>query len=186
MKNDNKKFTIKGEHYLFNVSKEIKKGSKLFKDVKIAIRKFVQNGDRVLLDIMEKQGYCSFVEMKENLIATVGRAVFSERLAGGVTYTGEITYGAVGDDTTPFSNASTQLGNEIYRTQPDSQSFDGDIAYIDFFIASGDTGDDTFEEWGTFIDGGAGADSGQAFSLLITGGWVKSGSIYISSKYTVS
>ena len=107
-------------------------------------------------------------------------------LAGDVTYSGEVDWGALGDDATPsFNNASTQLVNEVFRSQADSQAFDDNIAYIDWFIASGDVADDTYTEFGAFIDGTGAADSGQAWSLLATGGWVKSGSMFISAKYTL-
>jgi len=183
---DEKVITIKGEHHKFSLRRDIVQGSELYKKVVYAIQEFVQKGKRDLLDLYTYQGLVFDYQLGHNLIATTGRTVLARLLAGDNTYTGEVNYGALGDGTTPFTNASTQLNNEIYRMIPSSQSYDSNIAYIDFFVASGDTPDDTFEEWGTFIDGTASADSGQAFSLFITGGWVKSGSVYISSKYTIN
>lgn len=175
--------------FLFKLNDSIKEKDGYLKTIRKISRKYTK-----LEDLLKDKDYLGLVklgiilnvEAKHNLIATTGRSVFSERLAGGTTYTGEITYGALGDGSTPFTNASTKLNNEIYRKIPSSQAFDNNIAYIDWFIATIDTPNDTFEEFGTFIDGTASVDSGQAFSLLITGGWVKSGSIFISAQYTIN
>lgn len=172
---------IKGEYTIVGVAEHVERGSKLLNDIRMAIRQ----GNESLLKTFEDQGIIFNRKYETNLIPTVGREVLARRLAGNTTYTGEVDWGAVGDGNTAFTNSSTQLNNEIYRSQADSQAFDENIAYIDWFIASGDTPDDTFEEFGAFIDGTGTADSGQAFSLLITGGWVKSGSMFISAKYTI-
>lgn len=182
---DIQKAKIKGEHFFFNINKGIKKDSIQFKKIQLAVSEFVKKGKDNLLNHLIQSGYISEYKKAENLIANVGKNVIARLLAGDNTYTGEVNYGAVGDGTTPFTAGSIKLNNEIYRMTPSSQSFDGAITYLDFFIAEGDTPNITIEEWATFIDGNASADSGQAFSLLITNSWVKSGSIYISSKYTI-
>lgn len=176
------KFNIKGEYQMFNLASWVKKtGQEVIK-----LREYIKTGNPAILNDLMACGAVMEVKTATNLIPTVGRNVFARRLAGDTTYTGEVDYGAVGDGVTAFTNASTQLNNEIFRLQASSQAFDDNIAYIDWFIASGDTPDDTFEEFGAFIDGSGAADSGQAWSLLITGGWVKSGSIFISAKYTIN
>ena len=148
------------------------------------MKHYVETGNPSLLSSLTSSGVVLEHNYARNIIPTTGRNVLARRLAGDTTYSGEVDYGAVGDGVTAFTNASTTLNNEIYRKQADSQAYDDNIAYIDWFIASGDTADDTFEEFGAFVDGTASADTGQAFSLLITGGWVKSGSMFISGKYT--
>lgn len=121
-----------------------------------------------------------------NICPTVGRNVLARLLAGDTTYTGEINYGALGSGSSAFNNASTQLNTEVYRKVNSDASFDDNIGYIDWFIASGDVADATYNEFGAFIDGTGSANSGQAFSLVLTGGWVKSGSCFISLKITIS
>ena len=61
------------------------------------------------------------------------------------------------------------------------------IAFIDFFYAKADT-NGTYEEFGTFIDGTASADTGQMFTHLITGSWVKtaSESMTVACQYTIT
>lgn len=125
---------------------------------------------------------------KHNIIVTVGRAVLAELLSGGATYTGEINYGALGTGVAPApANSDTQLSNEVFRKLAASQTFSDNIAYIDFFYTASDT-DGTYTEFGNFIDGGAGANTGQLFSYIATGNWVKSSSesLFVSCQYTIT
>jgi hypothetical protein len=123
----------------------------------------------------------------KNILPTTGRSVLARLLSGDATYTGEVNYGALGSGATPvFTNASDKLVTEVFRKIPSSHSFDGHISYVDWFIAAADCADGTYTEWGAFIDGTASADSGQAWSLLATGGWVKSGSMYVAARYTIA
>ena len=175
--------------FALNLRPDLKEDSKEVGIVRKLVRKYVFKKDLVKDTIFKQfvaQGLILGVKAKHNLIPTVGRAVLARLLSGDATYSGEINYGALGSGTTAFTNASTILNTEVYRKLASSQAYDDNIAYIDFFIASGDVADQTFEEFGAFIDGTASADTGQAFSLLITGGWVKSGSLFISCKYTIT
>jgi len=180
--NADEKFKIKGEYQFFNLAPWVKKKS----EVVNKLRKYVKSGKTAILDELKRSGAVIDVKTATNLIPTTGRNVLARLLSGDTTYSGEVDYGAVGDGDTAFTNASTKLNNEIYRLQAAFQGYDDNITYIDWFIESGDTPNDTFEEFGAFIDGTGAADSGQAWSLLITGGWVKSGSIYVSAKYTIN
>lgn len=171
---------VKGEYTAFSLAPWVEKSSKIVADLRQAIR----TGNNAIINTLKQSGAVLEVKEATNIIPTSGRAVLARLLAGDATYSGEVDYGALGSGTTAFTNASTQLNTEVYRSQADSQAFDDNIAYIDWFIASGDVADQTFQEFGAFIDGTGTANSGQAWSLLITGGWVKSGSMFISAKYT--
>ena len=151
------------------------------------LREFIRTKNEGLISQLYTEGFLVGFYKQNNLVTTVGRAVLAERLAGGTTYTGEVNYGALGDDTTAATNADVALGNEVGRFTVSSQAFDDNIAYIDFFIEAG-TLTGTHEEFGNFIDGGAGVDSGQMWSHLITGGWTKGAaeSLFISCQYTLS
>lgn len=99
----------------------------------------------------------------DNLLPTVGRSVIAQRLANVTTYTGIVNYAAVGSSTTPAANGDTQLGTETYRQTLSSQTYINNITYLSCFIAAGSaTG--THNEAGLFIDGAAGANTGQIFS----------------------
>lgn len=177
----NEKSRIKGEYAAFSLPAYVREKSPVIN----RLREFVRTRDMRILEMLERSGVIQRASFKMNLLPTAGRTVLARRLAGDVTYSGEVDYGAIGTGVSPsFNNASTQLSSEQYRAQASSQSYDNNIAYIDWFIAAGDVADDTYTEFGAFIDGTASADTGQAWSLLATGGWVKSGSIYISGKYT--
>lgn len=181
MKIAKEKTAIKGEYFKVNVAPWVTRGSQILEDIRLALHTQNQRMIKALIDtgaLLEEPQYA------QNIIPTVGRNVLARLVAGDVTYSGEIDYGALGDDNTAFTNGSTTLNNELYRSQADSQAFDDNVAYIDWFIASGDVADQTFEEFGAFIDGTGSADTGQAFSLLVTGGWTKSGSMFISARYT--
>ncbi|HBT75042.1 TPA: hypothetical protein DEB29_03520 [Candidatus Wolfebacteria bacterium] len=170
-----------GEYTAVSLASWVKRDNHIVNDIREALRW----GNTALIETLQIAGVILAVQYAKNIIPTTGRNVLARRLAGDTTYSGEVDYGAIGNGSSPvFTNASTQLVSELYRAQADSQAFDENIAYIDWFIASGDVADGTYTEWGAFIDGTVSANSGQAWSLLATGGWVKSGSMFISAKYT--
>lgn len=123
----------------------------------------------------------------ENLITTVGRSVIAQRLANTTTYTGIINYGALGSSATAVANGDTQLGTEVFRKVVASASYTTNVAFIDFFYSKADT-NGSYAEFGTFIDGGAGANTGQLFTHALTGTWTKtsSESMTVSTQYTIS
>lgn len=176
---------IKANINFLNLDGDFKPTKKQLK----ALSQYADNGDK---DLLTKNGIPLSVIKKKggkhNIIVNVGRGVLAQRLAGDTTYTGEITYGALGTAVAPVpANTDTQLGNEVFRKIPASSSVDGNIVYIDFFYSAADC-DGTYTEFGNFIDGEAGADTGQLFSYIATGGWVKSSSesLFVSCRYTIS
>ncbi len=122
-----------------------------------------------------------------NIIVTAGRAVVAQRLANDTTYTGVINYGALGTASATPVNGNTTLGTEVFRKVVASASDTSNQAFIDFFYSKSDT-NGTYEEFGTFIDGTASADTGQMFTHALTGGWVKtsSESMTVSCTYTIT
>lgn len=151
-------------------------------------REYVRTKDRAILSELKKSGALIAYRAKHNIVVTAGRNVIARRLAGNVGYTGAINYGALGTQVNPVpNNASTQLGVEVYRKTAASLAFDTNIAYIDFFYSASDT-NGTYTEFGNFIDGAAGANTGQLFSYIATGGWVKTNaqSLFISCQYTIN
>jgi hypothetical protein len=124
---------------------------------------------------------------KANLIVTVGRSVLAQRLANTLTYTGVINYGALGTGTNAAANGDTQLQTEVFRKTTASTSYTTNQAFIDFFYSKADT-NGTYQEFGTFIDGSASANSGQLFTRMLTGGWAKtsSESMTVAVQYTIS
>ncbi len=152
------------------------------------LREFVKNGKRSILNRLRKQGIVIDYKAKHNIIVTAGRNVLARRLAGNTTYTGAINYGLLGTQAGPTpTNASTQLGTEVFRKLAASLSYDTNIAYADFFYTAADT-NGTYTEFGNVIDGAAGANTGQLFSYIATGGWTKTNvqSLFVSCQYTIN
>ena len=183
--NVKEKIGIKGEYKFVKLSPKLQ-DEKIERDVLPRLRIALRNNDKIELEKMRKENIIESINEKTNIIPTTGRAVLARILAGDTTYTGEINYGALGSGSSAFTNSSTKLNTEVYRKLTSSSSYDANIAYVDWFITTADVANQTFQEFGAFIDGTASADSGQAFSLLVTGGWTKSGSIFISAKYTIN
>lgn len=103
----------------------------------------------------------------DNITTTIGRAVFARRLSGNTTYTGIVNYTALGSSNVAPVIGDATLGTEVYRKALTSGTYSNNIAYLEtFFTATETTG--TYEEYGMFIDGGAGANTGQLFNRFIT------------------
>ncbi len=109
----------------------------------------------------------------ENITTTVGRSVLAQRLGNDTTYTGIVNYTALGDDNTAEVVGDATLGNETSRKALSSGTDAANIAYIETFFTAAEAVD-THEEYGMYIDGGAGADTGQLFNRF-TETKVKSG-----------
>jgi len=188
---DKQKTIVKGTIRMFKLAGWVNEDAKINYNGIVKVldlcREFVKTGDMKIYWFLKRHKILLDYKKQTNLIATVGRAVLAERLAGGATYSGEINYGALGDDNTAPTNADVALGNEVYRKLVSSQTFDDNIAYIDFFYTASDT-NGTYEEFGNFIDGAAGADTGQLWSHILTGGWTKSNteSLFVSCQYTLT
>ena len=123
---------------------------------------------------------------KSNLITDEGLNVIMRRLAGDTTYSLEINYGALGTGSTAVSASDTQLQTEVYRKLASSASYDGKTTYVDFFYEKADV-DGTFTRFGNFIDGGAGANTGQLWSHIAVN-WTKTDNegLFVACRYTVS
>lgn len=107
---------------------------------------------------------------KKNLVALRGRSAIADRLAGTNTYSGNVNYGAVGTATTAPAAADTQLGAEVYRkavSSVDVSDVASAIVILSFFFATTDFTNSNINEWGTFIDGAAGANTGRLFSHVL-------------------
>ena len=121
----------------------------------------------------------------DNLVVLTGREVFARRLIGDSTYTGAINYGALGTDNTAVNSADTTLGVEVARKLFSRRTRTNAQVDLDFFYSQSDT-DGTYEEFGTFIDGAATADSGVLFNHALTGGWTKTDTEAMTVSLTVT
>lgn len=118
-----------------------------------------------LIDILNAQ-YGHEPIIVENIIPTVGRSVLAQRLANTTTYTGIVNKVALGTGSAAVSNSDVQLATEVYRNNAASLTYASNIAYITGFFTAAEV-NGTFNEAGLFIDGAAGANTGQLFSRVL-------------------
>lgn len=147
------------------------------------LSKALRNGES--LEPFIEKGKISEVYEKQNLIVDVGLGVIAQRLAGDDTYSGEINYGALGTGTAEIVASNTQLEAEVYRKLASSSSYDGKIAYIDFFFEKADVAG-TFTRFANFIDGTPTVNSGVMWSHLGVN-WTKTlnDGLFIACRYRV-
>jgi len=119
---------------------------------------------RWLISLLHKYKTQEFIV--ENITTTVGRSVLAQRLGGDITYSGIVNYTALGDDNTAPVVGDATLGNETSRKALSSGTDAANVAYLETFFTAAEAVD-THEEYGMYIDGAAGADTGQLFNRFI-------------------
>ena len=185
----NQKIGIKGEISTFRLRGDVTENTKIGGvGIFDLLRQYQETGNKKILKFLRDKNILLGETLKQNLIVTAGLNVLCRLLAADVTYSGAINYGAVGTAVTPVPVVGdTQLGTELFRNVKVSAAASGNIAYVDFVYAAGDW-NGTATEFANFIDGTGAANSGQMFSYIATGGWVKSAaeSLFVSCKYTIN
>lgn len=121
----------------------------------------------------------------KNVIANVGFEAIGQILTGEYADTGEVNYMALGTGSTAPSASDTELDTETYRNATFSGTTSGNVTYITAVYTEAEVSG-TFNEFGNFIDGAAGANTGVLWSHILTGGWVKTGVdvLVVDCKYT--
>lgn len=84
-----------------------------------------------------------------------------------VTPTFKANYLAMGDDSTPPTNADTILGNETIRGLFSDRFAIDNVAYLDKFWSSAEVGGNSYQEIGVFVDGSGTADTGYLLSHIL-------------------
>ena len=190
IKTNQSKVFIKGKHLASFYDMRDRRAIAIEREIENHIRKpHCGNHRKTYLEMIAELKRLFMVRecLIDNLIATVGRAVPMQRLANNTTYTGIINYGALGSSSAAVANGDTTLTTEVFRKVVASASDTDNVAFIDFFYSKADW-NGTAEEFGTFIDGAAGADTGQLFTHALTGSWVKtaSESMTVATQYTAT
>lgn len=123
--------------------------------------------------IQELKALCAVRELTvSNQVILAARSELAKRLCGTQAYTGTINYGALGSGSTAISDADIMLDTEVARALVATATQTSDSATIDFYFSKSST-NGTYQEFGTFIDGTASADTGLLFNRALTGGWTK-------------
>ena len=130
-------------------------------------------------------GPLKWTDEKKNVICNPGLQAIGEVLAGTYGGAGDIDYCALGSNAGAVASTDTTLGTEVYRNVTASGTAQNNITYITAYYNETETSG-TYEEFGNFIDGAAGADTGELWTHVLTGGWVKglTDALVIDCKYT--
>ena len=182
----NETIKLTGEWTGYTLSPDIKENDPVVARLRAISRGQVDHpeAEKVIRDLANNKVILRIAE-QHNLVPTTGRNALARVLTGDNTYGAEVNYIALGTGTAAAALANTTLGTETYRKIVSSAAHDNAIAYIDVFIASADVADATYKEAGAFISGTGSANSGYLFSRVVQD-FVKSGSMFISLKVTIS
>lgn len=107
--------------------------------------------------------------MKNQIMANDARGIYMmlDRLTNDTTYTGIIKYAEIGDDNTAPTSADTDMGNGLVRVQVGSYSRSALTATFRFFFPDATTPDDTYLEFGMFVDGSITLGTGRLFNRIL-------------------
>jgi len=130
-------------------------------------------------------GELVWVDKKANVICNAGFNAICKRLHGDFTYTNEINKMALGTGTPTPSASDTKLETEVYRNDTASGTSSANIVYLTAYYTEAEVSG-TFTEFGNFIDGEAGADTGQLWSHIAGFSWEKDATtvLVVDCKYT--
>lgn len=127
------------------------------------------------------------VDEHKNVICNAGFGAMAKILVGDSTYTGngEINKAALGTGSSTPAASDTQLATESYRNDIASGSASANVAYLTAFYTEAEC-NGTYTEFGNFIDGAAGANTGLLWSHIGGLNWVKDTNtvIVVSCRYT--
>ncbi len=123
----------------------------------------------------------------KNVVCNAGFAVIGGIFLGSYGGAGEVTHAALGSSSAAVAASDTTLTTEVYRNTVFSGAVEDNVTYLTAFYTEAETSG-TYEEFGFFIDGAAGADTGEMWNHYLTGGWVKTGSdaLVVDGKFTFS
>lgn len=106
--------------------------------------------------------------------ANVGKDLIVQKMIAAYTgtdpYTLHITHGAIGTSSTAPTTSDTQLGAESARVSLTfGQDSGNNIAVLQFFFPDSTLTNQTYNEFGTFVDGTSSANSGKLFNHALFG-----------------
>lgn len=150
----------------------------------------------------EKNTSLSIKGVHEMFLIRDGKIIKSEKLTNLVTHIGlqtmfqkmtneyagdlKLNKAALGTGVTSPAITDTKLQTETYRNNVISSTAENNVLYLDAFFTKEEV-DGTFKEFGYFIDGEAGANTGYLFNRLSVD-WVKTNldSLFVRSTFTIT
>lgn len=115
--------------------------------------------------LRDESGIIKERHVYKNLIVDATLTEMCKRLANSPTVSGVLTHGALGTSATVVAVGDIKLGTESYRKTFATRTQVGNTVECSVFFNPNEVSG-TFYEYGTFLDGGATADSGILFSHL--------------------
>lgn len=106
----------------------------------------------------------------ENLVVLSedhGGNLLIKRLGGNNEFSLNITHCDIGTDNTTPADSDTQLGNARARSVPQKTDESSNSVTFQTFYPDGILPNDTYREFGAFIDGSSTIDSGQLWNRLL-------------------
>lgn len=121
-----------------------------------------------------KDGQVVYRQEYNNLVVSgsggYGKNIVARRLASDNTYTLNLKYADLGTGTNAPTLADTALQTAVARASVVSnQSVADNVATINFFFSDAGLPNNTYTEFGTFVDGTSSVGSGRLFNRLIFG-----------------
>jgi len=108
--------------------------------------------------------------LQKNLImfgTNTGKSLILQRLIGTNTYSLNITHADIGRDATAPTVNDIDLGDGILRAIIGLQNISGNQVTMSFFYPDGLLPNDTYREFGSFVDGTGTLGSGQIFNRIV-------------------
>lgn len=141
---------------------------------------------RATLEKYYSKGRLVRADKDYNIIANAGFNVLAQILTGEYADTGAITHMALGDGVGAPAVGDVALFNEVYRNPTASSTSAANVAICTAFFTEVEV-DGVFTEFGNFIDGEAGADTGELWSH-INNAWEKTDmeTLTVQCKYTLT
>lgn len=121
--------------------------------------------------------------------SNLGKQLIAQRLGSNNTYSLNITYGEMGKGATAVDETDTVMEDPIVRGPFAYASVSGLVVTTQFFFPDNTVPDDTYTEFGTFVDGTTTLGTGQFFNhVLFTSPYVKTSGIdtTVEVEFTIS
>ena len=99
-----------------------------------------------------------------------GKDIILDRMNSENTYSLNITHADIGTGTTPAAASDTELETAVARAAKATGVVSSGVLSLQSFYADANLANGTYREFGTFIDGSAGVDTGQIFNRALFGG----------------
>ncbi len=116
-----------------------------------------------------------------------GRNLIVQKLAGVDAYTMHVTHGDIGTSTGTATAADTQIGTAVARAALAGYTVSSNVVTLQFFFADSALANNTYREFGTFVDGATGTSTGRLFNhASFSSAYVKTSGVDTTIEVTIT